>query len=552
MEIAAKAVAMQPQSSAARSVLAAALLEKGQTAAAIAAYREAVALPGPSTQTLCAFGNALMRSGLCVEARKALQQAIDIDGNNASARWALAMAWCEPIFASAAEIAPARAAFEQSLADLRTWYQAARRPDAFSAVGSNQPFFLAYQPFNNRGLLTDYGSLCVEWMASVPVRKPVAAKTKDRRIRVGFVSAHIRDHSVWNAVTKGWALNLDKARFETQLFQLDHTSDLETDLAKQQATTFVDQPNSLQSWIAAITAANPDVLIYPEIGMDALTAQLASLRLAPVQAAAWGHPETSGLPTMDLYLSAEEMEPADASGNYSEHLVRLPGLGVSVEPLAPVVPKLDLRELGLPSDEPLLLCPGAPFKYSPLHDAVWARIAAGLHAGSGGWLVFFRSRSESMDTLLEQRLRGAFEREAVDFDAHVCLIPTLSRPKFFALMQRSALLLDTLGFSGFNTALQAVECALPVLAREGPFLRSRLASAIMRKLELSELVATTDDEFAAKAVRLAGDAPARELLGRQIESRRRILFGDQEPVRALERTLSDALQVKNRNRTSWD
>ena len=111
----------------------------------------------------------------------------------------------------------------------------------------------------------------------------------------------------------------------------------------------------MQGWARAIGDAQLDALIYPEIGMDALTTQLASLRLAPVQAATWGHPETTGLPTIDLYLSADGLEPADADGNYSERLVRLPNLGVCVEPLTPLVSMPDLRALGLPADEPLLL-----------------------------------------------------------------------------------------------------------------------------------------------------------------------------------------------------
>jgi protein O-GlcNAc transferase len=559
LQIATKAVAMQPESSSARSVLASARLENGQLAVALATYREAVALPDPSPQTLCAFGSALMRSGYCAEARKILSRAIELDGNNASARWALAVAWCEPIYGKAEEIEPAREAFDRSLSDLQAWFETARRPDAFYAVGSNQPFLLAYHPFNNRDLMRHYGGVCAEWMASMPGAESGvarAARPKDRKLRLGFVSAHIFDHSVWNAITKGWVAHLDKAKFEIVLFHLGHKSDSETDLARQLATTFVDKPNSLQTWVAAIRSAEPDVLIYPEIGMDAITAQLAALRLAPVQAVTWGHPETSGLPTMDLYLSAEDLEAQDADDNYTERLVRLPRFGVYVDPLSPEVSDLNLREFGLPSDEPLLLCPGAPFKYSPLHDHVWARIAAGLHAAGGGWLVFFRSRSASMDNLLEERLRAAFDREGVDFDAHACVIPSINRQKYYALMRRSALLLDTLGFSGFNTALQAVECGLPMLAHEGKFMRARLASAIMRRLELPELVAETDDAFIAKAVRLAGDVESRERLSQQIAKRRDRLFRDQEPVRALERCLSDASadakSARNRNRTSWD
>jgi predicted O-linked N-acetylglucosamine transferase (SPINDLY family) len=149
-----------------------------------------------------------------------------------------------------------------------------------------------------------------------------------------------------------------------------------------------------------------------------------------------------------------------------------------------------------------------------------------------------------MDTLLERRLRKQFDIEGVDFDAHVCVIPNLARPQFFGLMQRSALLLDTLGFSGYNTALQAVECGLPVLAREGDFMRSRLASGIMRRMGISELVASTDEVFVEKAIQLAADATKLRELRLEIARRRHVLFDDIEPIRALERCLTEAVVQK--------
>ena len=133
-------------------------------------------------------------------------------------------------------------------------------------------------------------------------------------MRIGIASAHIRNHSVWNAITKGWVQHLDKARFDIWLFQLGRTNDEETAQARHEVAHFEDGPKTEQGWARAISEAQLDALIYPEIGMDALTTQLACLRLAPVQATTWGHPETSGLPTIDLYLSADGLEPADARG----------------------------------------------------------------------------------------------------------------------------------------------------------------------------------------------------------------------------------------------
>jgi protein O-GlcNAc transferase len=72
-------------------------------------------------------------------------------------------------------------------------------------------------------------------------------------------------------------------------------------------------------------------------------------------------------------------------------------------------------------------------------------------------------------------------------------------------------------------------------------MRGRLASAIMRRLDLPELVATTKEEFVQKAIELAGDARTRQRLRGKIIERRHVLFRDIEPVRALERHLTNAV-----------
>ncbi len=62
----------------------------------------------------------------------------------------------------------------------------------------------------------------------------------------------------------------------------------------------------------------------------------------------------------------------------------------------------------------------------------------------------------------------------------------------------------------------------------------------MRQLNLPELVATTTDEFVAKAVELTQNADMRAELKAKIEERRGGLFGDIAPVRALECRLMEA------------
>jgi predicted O-linked N-acetylglucosamine transferase (SPINDLY family) len=277
------------------------------------------------------------------------------------------------------------------------------------------------------------------------------------------------------------------------------------------------------------------VLIYPEIGMDAATASLASLRLAPVQAASWGHPETTGLPTLDYYLSAELLEPPGAQEHYTERLVSLPNLGcffgrASVVPVAP-----DCAALGIDEGSPMFVCAGTPFKYSPCHDRVLPAIAAALERCQ---FVFFTYRVKQLSEKLRGRLREAFERSGLDFDRYVRFIPWQSAPAFHGLMRRAAAMLDTIGFSGFNTAMQAIDSSLPVVTREGRFMRGRLASGILKRMGLPELVAAGEEEYVALAVRLARDGGYRAQIRARIAASREVLYEDRAPIRALEAFLS--------------
>ena len=509
----------------------------------------------PPVSMLSDLAYILLHNGLHDEAIETLATALALDPSNLSVRWTLAIARLKPVYRDASDMQVARAAFAQAMDETAAWCQ--QTPgitDAFKTVGVIQPFFVSYQPFNNRELLMRHGSLCCAWMATMPndsaeglplTHAQPPASPVGRRLRLGIASTQIRDHSTWNAITKGWVTNIDPDRFEVFIFQLNGDGDQQTELARRSAAHVENRPASLPEWVQAIRHASLDVLLYPSVGMDPLTLQLGSLRLAPVQAAAWGHPETTGLPTIDLYVSAEAFEPPDAGEHYCEKLVRLPNLGVYVEPLQPKIVEIDLHSLGLPDDVPLLLCPGAPFKYSPLDDDVWVEIARQLTRGVfrkrlAGRLVFFRGRAAAIDRMLEGRLRAAFARGGVDFDLHVTYLEHLERPRFFGLLRRSALMLDTLGFSGFNLAVQAMECGLPLLAYEGEFLRGRLASAVLRRLELPELVATNKQDFIRKAVRLALDDAKRAELRAAISDRCDALYRDVEPVRALEKELTAA------------
>jgi predicted O-linked N-acetylglucosamine transferase (SPINDLY family) len=122
----------------------------------------------------------------------------------------------------------------------------------------------------------------------------------------------------------------------------------------------------------------------------------------------------------------------------------------------------------------------------------------------------------------------------LDIDEYVTFVPWQDAPGFWGLLKRADVFLDTIGFSGFNTAMQAVECGLPIVTREGRFLRGRLASGILKRMGLQELVAQSEEDYVALVVKLVREDEYREHIRERIEASRDILFEDIAPIRALE------------------
>lgn len=519
-----------------------AYLSSADLANAQAAFEKAVQLAPAVAEHHYHLGAMLSRQQDLAGAGAHLNRAIALDPEHARARWARSLMYASPFPESPAAAQDIRSELLAGLDEFRRWSDG-RVLEAERFVGLHSPFYLSYQEQDNLPVFQRYGSLCASAMQRSThnrIAVPVVAAPVSGRMRIGIVSADIREHSVWFALTKGWLKHLDRDRFEIAVFSLTSTPDRETEFAKLHADFFLSGPKSIQQWVESISELSPAALIYPAIGMDALTLQLASLRLAPTQMTTWGHPETSGLPTIDLYLSGELFEPADAQQFYSERLVPLLNLGNYYEGRVQHAVEADLSALGIDSARPLLICSGTAFKYQMEHDRVLTEIASRIR---GAQLIFFRQRPESMSALLKARLERAFSQAGLEFDRHVLFIPTQPLHIFHGLLRRAHLALDTLGFSGYNTAIQAIESGLPLVTREGKFLRGRLASGILRRIGMTELIAQSTDEYVSLAAKLVEDAKFQQQVRSDIVQRRTALYNDIAVIRHLESVLES--QVKH-------
>src|SRR5689334_1246724 len=203
--------------------------------------------------------------------------------------------------------------------------------------------------------------------ALFPSPRLLPAAAPDEPVRLGIVSGFFRRHSNWKVPIAGWLRGLDRKRFRIFAYHTGVERDAETDVAAALCERFIQGPRPLAAWRDAILEDAPHVLLYPEIGMDTVTAQLAAQRLARTQCASWGHPITSGFPTIDFFLSSDLMEPPDGEAHYTETLIRLPNLSIAYVPPPARPVALDREALGLRADAVIFWCCQSLPKYLPQH-----------------------------------------------------------------------------------------------------------------------------------------------------------------------------------------
>ena len=398
-----------------------------------------------------------------------------------------------------------------------------------NAIEAQSHFFLAYQGENDRDLQSRYARLVRTLLGdSIPERRRATGPMGKERLRVAFAGTFFRDCTVGHYF-KSWITDLDRSRFDVAVYLLGEREDKVTAEISESATTTLKPAGRIPDIARAIIEDAPDVLIYPELGMNGRTYALASLRLAPVQCVAWGHPVTSGHCAIDYYLSCSTMEPEGAGEHYTESLIRLPGLGTRYE--KPMVAGERSREqLGLPdASRHLYLFPHAPYKVHPENDELLVQVLA---ADPDGIVIMLEGVDAVGNRILRNRLTKALDARGIA-DDRLTVLPHLSRAEFLEVNRACDLMLDTTRWSGGNTTLDALATGLPVVTRQGQFMRGRQSAGMLHLIGLPELVANGDSDYLDIALRLATDKTYRNQVSDRIVAGCDRLFNDGEPVSAL-------------------
>jgi predicted O-linked N-acetylglucosamine transferase (SPINDLY family) len=517
---------------------------QGRYEESAAAMRRAIALDPGVGLWHANFGGLLHEveqpSLACIEYARAM----GIDPNSAQARLGLLSAALPSFHWTADEQQMAHRLYAERLDETIEYYRRAadRRGEATAIVGHFHPFYLAYSEIGTIDLNRRYGDLVAELMAAAPAarQRPSARPVIDRDVRVAIVTAFAKRHSVWLTLGRGWVTRLGRKGFKLGLFMTGSESDELTDEAISAVDHAERGTRTLGQWVDAICDWQPDVIVYPEIGMDPMTIKLAALRLAPLQSVSWGHPDTSGLPTIDVFLGADLLEPPQAECHYRERLIRLPCLGCYYDLPNGAPYAADRTGLGVEMGDIVYLCGQSPFKYLPQHDGILVAIAQRVPRAR--FLLFEGPRQGSMSRL-RNRLAAAFAAAGNEVDTHCRFLPRMNSERFRAVHGAADIYLDTVGFSGFNTAMEAVASNLPIVTCRGRFLRGRLAAGVMTAVGLADMVADDVDRYIDLAVDLGKSAVSRLRFRERLAKRYKRAFRRMEPIDALADLLSAAKRL---------
>lgn len=485
--------------------------------------------PASASDALLELAIAENAGGDYVKARELLIDAQKRAPKNERLRWQAA--FMLPALMQDEEFTEqALANFEAALTafEARTDWQKVSAEALLEAVLTTSIYDLGYLPGATLTLQKRFGQLISKVVNSyVKPRtelRPKAAQADagadiiaPRKRRIGVISSYLRAHTVMRYFAGFIRALCAQADVEVWIWYTGAALDAQSIELKTAAHRFAHVKTNVLSTIAEILELDLDVMVFPDLGMDAQQQTFAAWRLARVQVALYGHPITTGLTEVDVYCSAAAIEAEHAQDHYSERLLLLPELGAAL-----AAPKVITARANNDADNSAaanLLCVQNLAKLTPEFDEAIAEILANSSAS-----LTFIDRQPVLTERYLARLHKILSAHNVSFE-RIKLIPARDYPSFMQLLADADLVLDSPWFSGGASSVDTLSAGTPILAWESVFARGRQTSAMLQMLGLSELVASNKQDFVKKALAIISTLDLQMRLRQQISENSHRLFG---------------------------
>ena len=305
--------------------------------------------------------------------------------------------------------------------------------------------------------------------------------------------------------------------------------------------------NNLDTARSILETYKFDFIVYPDIGMKLLPTLLAYSRIAGVQITTWGHSETSGIDTIDYFISSEYFEkgidvntnPQDTSPqeNYTEKLILFKSLGtyyisphkLFIENNINYINKKKQfktkKNFGFTKEQNIYVCLQTFYKLTYEFEKCLARI---LELDPNGIILLSNTFPFCKSHLI--RIKNIIGKEKL---SRLRWYGSLEKDEFLNLVSISDVCLDPFPFGGFNTSYDAFDYNIPVITMDNcEFLHGCFTSGLYRKMGLDdcECIVKTPEEYAQIASSIGINEKLRHKINRNIEMKKHFIFQEQESV----------------------
>ncbi len=340
------------------------------------------------------------------------------------------------------------------------------------------------------------------WTASRP--RPAGA-----RLRVGYLSHNVRRHPTSYLINRVLASH-DREKVEVHLYSLNAPDGSALRTAMEAA---VEHHLPCHTWPARAVAQRIaddgiDVLVGLGGHCDGPVLDVAVWRPAPVQVNYLSFCGTVGdAGAFQYHLSDAISVPPEGAAFYDEALVYLSAGHYAYDESQPVAPRPSRADAGLP-EHGLVLCGfNNGYKITPGTFDAWCRLMQAL-PDSILWL--YEAHAEQPSRLRSQAVARGIDPQRLVF------APPLPSPEHLARLQLADLYLDSFSYNGHTTLLDALFSRVPAITLPGDTAANRIGSALLHAVGLSDGVATSVDDYLAKAIGLARDLPRRQAINRHL------------------------------------
>jgi protein O-GlcNAc transferase len=491
---------------------------QGKLDEAMACYRQAIALDPALAQSHYNLGTVLRSLNRLEEAIACYQTALAHAPSLAEANSGLAAAYTllvQPERAAAAgrravELAPNSAVAHAHLAgalqlqgDADGAIAELRRSVALNpadaAIHSNLLYALNFQAdYDAPAVFAEHRAWAAAHAEALTAQAPPHAndRTPERRLRVGYVSSHFREHAV-SFFSEPLLAAHDPAQVEVFCYADGRQRDATSERFRDRAHVWREIAGLSDAAVAErIREDRIDILVdlAGHIGGNRLL--VFARRPAPVQVSYLGYQNTTGMSAIDYRLTDGHADPPGrGEAFYTEELLRLPNQFFCYRPpdASPQVNPLPASASGRIT----LASLNHINKLTSQAFATWARILSLVP--DSRLLVLAYAGGQ-----LETNLRTVMARHGVD-GRRLEVVDKRPRYEYLRLHQRIDLALDTFPFNGHTTVCDALWMGVPSIMLEGDRYASRFGGVALRAVGLGELVARDVEEYVRLAVAWSGN-----------------------------------------------